>query len=200
MLLLVVLTDTERRKDGVLYCSRYRFQGYARYATYRGILLVLPVPDTSVSSVRLLSLRYINTFTGHFDTFGTIWIPIFHTGTGDLCKFGNTSMPVPDNLLSLVQHQYRYRTLRYGRYINIDTGHIYSFVTASIRLLDTSVRYGINTCNGHLEKFGTTLISVPPVPVWTFVPGLVPVSVQHRYQYWILLGKFETFNPYGTLR
>ena len=60
----------------------------------------------------------------------------FHTGTGHFGNFGTTSMPVPDTSVSSVQHQERYRTLRY-------------------------VRCNINTGNGHFGKFGTTSIPVP---------------------------------------
>ena len=86
-------------------------QGCVRYGTYRGIPPVLPVPDTSVSSVRhqyrywtLRQVRYgINTGTGHFG------------------KFGTTSISVPDTSVCSVRHQYRHRTLRYVR-SDINTG------------------------------------------------------------------------------
>ena len=64
------------------------FQECVRYGTYRGIPPVLPVPDTSVSSVRR-QYRY--------------WT---------LGKFGTTSIPVPSTSVSSVRLRYRYRTLR----------------------------------------------------------------------------------------
>ena len=72
---------------------------------------VLPVPDTSVGSVRyqyryraLRQVRYsINADTGYFG------------------KLGTTSMPVPDTSVGSVRYQFRYRTLRKHGYV-IHTG------------------------------------------------------------------------------
>ena len=74
----------------------------------------IPVPDTSVSSVRhqyryrtLRSLRYdINTGTGHFGKFGTTWIPVPPVPV-------KTFIPVPDTSVSSVRHPYPYREYRY---------------------------------------------------------------------------------------
>ena len=84
-------------------------------------------------------------------------------------------LPAPDTSVSSV-HQYRYRTLRSGRYdINTGSGHFGKFSTTSIPVPDTSissvrhqyryrtlryVRYDINTGTGHFRKFGTTSIPV----------------------------------------
>ena len=82
----------QHTKKGVF--GTVRTEAYHRY-----IPPVLPVPDTSVSSVhqyRYRALRYlryhINTATGYFGNVGT------------------TSIPVPDTSVTSV-HQYRYRTL-----------------------------------------------------------------------------------------
>ena len=61
------------------------------------------------------------------------------TGTRHFCKFGTTSIPVPDTSVTSVRHQFRYRTFRYVRYINTGTGHFGNFSTTSIPVPDTSV-------------------------------------------------------------
>ena len=109
-----------------------------------------------------------------------------HTGTGQIGKFGTTSIPAPDTSVSWVQHQYRYRTLWLFRYsINTGTGHFGKFGTTSIPVLNTLVssvhqyryprhrygrlyrswyryRYTVDAGSGRFGKFGATSIPVPP--------------------------------------
>ena len=56
----------------------------------------------------------------------------------------------------------------------------------------------MNTYAGQFSKFGTTSILVLPAPVWTCVPELVPVSVQHRYRYRTLRKVKEDTTPHRT--
>ena len=49
---------------------------------------------------RVCSVRYVSRHTAGI------------SGTGQLGKFGTTSIPVPHNSVSSVRHQYRCRTLR----------------------------------------------------------------------------------------
>ena len=95
-------------------------QGRVRYGTYRGVPAVytagitgtghcgkfstasIPVPETSVSSVRH-QYRYRRLRQVRYD---------INTGTGHCGKFGTTSIPVPETSVSSVRHQCRYRTLR----------------------------------------------------------------------------------------
>ena len=112
------------------------------------------------------------------------------TGTGYFGKSGTASIPVPDNPVSSIRHQYRYRKLRQVRYdVNTGTGHFGMFDTLSIPVPKTSVssvrhqcryrtlrlvRYDINTGTGHFGKFGTTSIPVPDNSV---------SSVRHQDRY-----------------
>ena len=138
--------------------------GTVRTEAYRRYLPpVLPVPDSSASSVRhqyrYRTLRYvrydINTGTGHFRKFDIIRIPCrryryrLYTGTGHFGKFGTTSITVPDTSVSSVRHKHRYQILR-------------------------QVRYDISTGTGHFGKFGMTSIPVPDTSV---------ISVRHQYRY-----------------
>ena len=90
----------------------------------------IPVPDTSVSSVRhqyryraLQEVRYIHTGTVHFGKFGTIWMRYG-------CRYRRYRYRL----------SYRYRTLWEARYnITTGTGHFGKFGTKSIPLPDTSV-------------------------------------------------------------
>ena len=122
-------------------------------ANRRYILPVLPVPDTSVSSVRhqyryrtLRWVRYdINTGTGHFGKFGT-------------------SIPVPDTSVSSV-HGYRYRRYRYRL----------SYRYRTLR----EFRYNINTGTGHFGKFGTSI----PLPVTSVSSVRYPYRYrEYRYR------------------
>ena len=146
MRLLIIPSMNFPRVCSVRYVRRRTAGIYRRYYRYR-------------------ALRYVrydtNTGIGHFGKFGTIWIPVPSVPI-------QTFIPVPDTSVSSVQHQYRYRTLRY-------------------------VRYDSNTGTGHFGKFGTTSIQAPPLPIWTSVPKLVPVSVQHRHRYRTLPGRFNKF-------
>ena len=116
--------------------STVRTEAYHRYMPP-----VLPVPDTSVSSVqhqyRYRTLRYvrydINTVTGHFG------------------KFGTRSIPIPDSSISPVRHGYRYRRYRYRL----------SYWYRTLR----PFRYNINTGTGYFGNFGTTSIPVPDTSV-----------------------------------
>ena len=138
--------------------------------------------------------------TGHFGKFST-WTPVPPVPV-------QTFTPVPNTSVTSVQHQYRYRTLRWVRYdINVGTGHFGKFGTwTSVppvpvqtftrvpNTLATSVQHHryrtlrwdiyINAGTGHFGKFGTWT-SVPPVPVQTFtpVPNTSVTSVQHQYRY-----------------
>ena len=92
-------------ENGVKHIFKGVF-GTVRTEAYRRYLPpVLPVPDSSASSVRhqyrYRTLRYVR-----YD---------INTGTGYLGKFGTISIPVPDTLVSSVRHQYRYLRHRYGR-------------------------------------------------------------------------------------
>ena len=125
--------------------STVRTEAYHRYMPP-----VLPVPDTSVSSVqhqyRYRTLRYvrydINTVTGHFG------------------KFGTRSIPIPDSSISPVRHGYRYRRYRYRL----------SYWYRTLR----PFRYNINTGTGYFGNFGTTSIPVPDTSV---------SSVRDQYRY-----------------
>ena len=129
-----------------------RTEAYRRYYRYRTLRQVL---------------YDINTSTGHFGKFRTIWISVPV----------QTFIPAPDTSVSSVQHPYRYRTLREVRYdINTGITHLGKFGT-SIPVPDTSVslvrhqyryrygrlyrsRYGyrhnIDTGTGHYGKLGTS--------------------------------------------
>ena len=88
-----------------LYGRKQHFKGVfgtVRTEAYRRYIPpVLPVPDTSVSSVRhqyrYRTLRYVR-----YD---------INTGTGHFGKFGTTSIPVPDTSLSSVRHRYRSKSV-----------------------------------------------------------------------------------------
>ena len=73
----------------------------------------MPVPDTSVSSVRY-QYRY-----RHFDNF-------------------STSIPVPDTSISSVQHPYRYRAYRYRTEHTLRIFYKYTYAYTYICLLYTS--------------------------------------------------------------
>ena len=90
MVPVVDLSADSAKKGFLVGTSGFRLflsgnlQGCVRYGTYRGVPPVLPVPGTSVSSVRhqyrYRTLRYvrynINTGTGHLGMFGTTSIPV----------------------------------------------------------------------------------------------------------------------------
>ena len=65
------------------------------------------------------------------------------TGTGHFGKFGTPIL-------------YRYRTLRYVRYINIGTPGTGMDVCTLYRIL-YRYRYNIDTGTGHFSKFGTSI-------------------------------------------
>ena len=91
---------------------------------------------------------------------------------------------VPRRTVGIHRGYYRYRTLRYVRYVmSTGTGNFGKFSATSIPVPDSSVSSDINTGTGHFGKFGTTPVPVPAVPVCTYVPEPVPVSVQQRYSY-----------------
>ena len=73
----------------------------------------IPVPDTLVSSARhrYRHRRYRYGLSYRYQTLQEVRYNI-NTGTGHFDQFGTTSVPVPDTSGSLVQHRYRYRTLR----------------------------------------------------------------------------------------
>ena len=156
--LLIIPSMNFPRVCSVRYVRRRTAGIYRRYYRYR-------------------ALRYVrydtNTGIGHFGKFGTIWIPVPPVPI-------QTFIPVPDTSVSSVRHQYRYRTLRKGRYsINTSTRHFGNFGTTSIPVSNTSVswvrhqyRYRIlryvryiNTGTGYFDKLGTTSIPVTLVPV-----------------------------------
>ena len=103
------------------------YQGCVRYGTYRGISAVytggitgtgpfgkfgtsIPVPDTSVSSVRhQYRYRTLRKVRYDMDTGTTGTGTGLDASTGHFGNFG-TSIPVPDTSVSSVQHP-RYRTL-----------------------------------------------------------------------------------------
>ena len=114
----------------VRYAPRHTAGIYRRYYRYRTIVLgttSIPVPDTSISSVRhqyrYRTLRYvrydINTGTGHFRKFGTTSIPVLNTSVSSVRlgyryrQFGTTSIPVLNTSVSSVRLGYRYRRYRY---------------------------------------------------------------------------------------
>ena len=102
----------------------------------------IPVPDTSVSSVRpqyryltIREVRYdVNTgtrhcgkgilpYTGGIYPTEVVWYGL-NTLPNNPVWFGMKSIPVPDTLVSSVRLQYRYPTLRQVRYdLNIGTRH-----------------------------------------------------------------------------
>ena len=148
-------------------------QGCVRYGTYRGIPPVLPVPDTSVSSVRhkyrYRTLRY---------KFGTISIPVLPAPV-------QTFMPVPDTSVSS-EHQYRYRILRgkFGTSSILVRDTLVSSVQHQYVALDTSV-----SSVGHQYRYRTlrqvrydinTGTSGTGIDVYT---GFVPVSVLDRHRH-----------------
>ena len=108
----------------------------------------------------------------------------FYTGTGHFGKFGTISIPVPDTSVSAEQHQYRYRHFgKVGTTIPVPDNSVNSVRHRYRYRLPRYIRYDIDTGTGYFGKFGTTSMPVPPVPVWTSVPELVPVSIQHHYRY-----------------
>ena len=83
----------------------------------------VPVPDTSVGSVRgsipvpdasARSVRYQH----RYRTLPSVRHDI-HTGTEHFGKFGTTSTPVPDTSVSSVRHQNRYRRYRYAHMLGV---------------------------------------------------------------------------------
>ena len=72
------------------------------------------------------------------------------TGTGHFDKFGTTSIPLPDT--SEVRYDMDTGTAGTGTYF-----HRYQ----TLRYL----RYNMNTGTGHFDKFSTTSIPVPRIPV-----------------------------------
>ena len=135
--------------------------GTVRNEAYRRYMPpVLPVPDTSVSSVRLQYRYDINTGTGNFGKFGTTSIAVLAVPV-------QTFVPVPEKSVSSVRRQYRYPTFRQVRYdINTGTGNFGKFGRTSIPVPAVPVstyapswcRYWYNTATGtgHLGKIGTT--------------------------------------------
>ena len=142
-------------------CFRFRVKrikgvfGTVRIEAYRRYLPpALPVPDTSVRSVR------------HQHHFG---------------KFRTTSIPAPDTSVSSVRQQYRYQMLRKVRYdINTGTGHFGKFGTTSVPFpplpLWTSVP-GLTPDTTAIPVPNTSECSVKQYPV----PGTSSVrSVRHQ--------------------
>ena len=106
---------------------------------------------------------------------------------------GTASIPVPDTSVSSVQHQYRYRTLRYVRFINTGTGPFGKFCRTSIPVPDISVsairhqywylryRYGRLYRSWYRYRYSLTSIPVPNTWESSVKQNLVPGTSSVRY-------------------
>ena len=106
------------------------------------------------------------------------------TGTGQIVMFGTATIPVPETLVSLAWHQYRYRTLHYVWYdTKTGTGHFGKLGTISIsHHTFRSVRYRYGCRAEPSEASGTGIDAMPNSPK-LLEPVLLPCRTYRCVRY-----------------